>query len=214
MKQMTLWPSACLHSALVLGYPSRAQNPCLDNSHPDIQNYHENAGVLRYVNTHIRTFGTSPNDNGGMIPSVSVPFGITRWSAQMRENFTSQVSYHDNDSFVHSFPAAHQPAIGMGELGQAVIVPGWNEEIQPAFEQRGLAFRKDDKSSSPSAYEVILDADTEGEHDRELAETTAEGGPIPGGAGSVHKRSKMGQMVDREEGRLGRRYADAEFELP
>lgn len=46
--------------------------------------YHDNAGVLRFVNPKIGTFGITPNGNGGMIPSVSPPFGMTRWTAQTR----------------------------------------------------------------------------------------------------------------------------------
>lgn len=47
--------------------------------------YHENAGVLQYVNPKIGTYGITPNGNGGMIPSVSMPFGMTRWTPQTRE---------------------------------------------------------------------------------------------------------------------------------
>lgn len=47
--------------------------------------YHENAGVLRFVNPKIGTYGITPNGNGGMIPSVSPPFGMTRWTPQTRE---------------------------------------------------------------------------------------------------------------------------------
>jgi putative alpha-1,2-mannosidase len=147
--------------------------------------YHEDAGVLKYVNPHIGTYGTSPNDNGGMIPSVGVPFGMTRWTAQTRENYISQVPYHDGDSFVHGFQATHQPAIWMGELGQTVLMPGWTNEIKPAFEQRGLTIRKEEERSTPYVYEAILDADTEGEHDWDLTEAAAGEGPVPGGAGQV-----------------------------
>jgi putative alpha-1,2-mannosidase len=47
--------------------------------------YHDDAGVLRYVNPKIGTYGVTPNGNGGMIPSVSEPFGMTRWTPQTRE---------------------------------------------------------------------------------------------------------------------------------
>ncbi|KAI1395818.1 glycoside hydrolase family 92 protein [Hypoxylon fuscum] len=147
--------------------------------------YHANAGVLQYVNPKIGTYGISPDDNGGMIPSVSVPFGMTRWTPQTRENYISQVPYHDADAFVHGFQATHQPAIWMGELGQVVLTPGWSREVKPLFEQRGLAFRKEDEASTPYVYEVLLDADTEGEHDWDLTEQAAGGGPVPGGAGSA-----------------------------
>ncbi|KAI0841350.1 glycoside hydrolase family 92 protein [Hypoxylon sp. FL0890] len=151
----------------------------------DTPNYHANAGVLRYVNPKIGTYGISPNDNGGMIPSVSVPFGMTRWTPQTRENYISQVPYHDTDAFIHGFQATHQPAIWMGELGQVVLTPGWAQEVKPLFEQRGLAFRKEDEVSTPYVYEVTLDADTQGEHDWDLTEEAAGEGPVPGGAGSV-----------------------------
>ncbi|OTA56010.1 glycoside hydrolase family 92 protein [Hypoxylon sp. EC38] len=148
-------------------------------------NYHTNAGVLQYVNPKIGTYGISPNDNGGMIPSVSVPFGMTRWTPQTRENYISQVPYHDSDTLIHGFQATHQPAIWMGELGQVVLTPGWAQEVRPLFEQRGLAFRKEDEVSTPYVYEVTLDADTQGEHDWDLTEEAAGEGPVPGGAGSA-----------------------------
>ncbi|KAI0449968.1 glycosyl hydrolase family 92-domain-containing protein [Xylaria acuta] len=185
MRRMTLWLSACLHSTLTATHPNGVRRDTSCGSHSYRLEYHENAGVLKYVNPHIGTYGTSPNDNGGMIPSVSVPFGMTRWTAQTRENYISQVPYHDNDSFVHGFQATHQPAIWMGELGQAVIAPGWGDEIKPAFEQRGLAFHKEDEFSTPYVYEVLLDADTEGEHSWDLTEAAAGEGPVPGGAGGV-----------------------------
>lgn len=47
--------------------------------------YHNNAGVLQYVNPKIGTYGITPNGNGGMIPSVGMPFGMTRWTPQTRE---------------------------------------------------------------------------------------------------------------------------------
>ncbi|KAI1410292.1 glycoside hydrolase family 92 protein [Hypoxylon sp. FL1857] len=117
------------------------------------RNYHANAGVLGYVNPKIGTNGISPNDNGGMIPSVSVPFGMTRWTPQTRENYISQVPYHDGDTFIHGFQATHQPAIWMGELGQIVLTPGWARKVKPLFEQRALAFRKEDEVSTPYVYE-------------------------------------------------------------
>lgn len=47
--------------------------------------YHDGAGVLEFVNPMIGTYGITPNGNGGMIPSVGMPFGMTRWTAQTRE---------------------------------------------------------------------------------------------------------------------------------
>ncbi|KAI3332480.1 glycoside hydrolase family 92 protein [Xylariaceae sp. AK1471] len=184
MRVTALWLSACLHSS-TLAYPGGALRRSHCSGQSNKPNYHENAGVLKYVNPHIGTYGTSPNDNGGMIPSISVPFGMTRWTAQTRENYISQVPYSDGDTVIHGLQATHQPAIWMGELGQTVLMPGWTDEVKPAFEQRGLAFGKEDEFSTPYVYEVLLDADTEGEHNWDLTEAAARGGPVPGGAGGV-----------------------------
>ncbi len=75
MKSTTLWLSAYLHSIPIASRPNGVQREPCDSSHSERPNYHENAGVLKFVNPHIGTYGTSPDDNGGMIPSVSVPFG-------------------------------------------------------------------------------------------------------------------------------------------
>lgn len=205
MRTTTLWLGVFLHPIIAGARPSRARDEQYDGAHPGQTSYHENTGVLKYVNPHIGTYGTSPNGNGGMIPSVSVPFGMTRWTAQTRENFISQVPYHDNDSFVHGFQATHQPAIWMGELGQTVIVPGWGNDVKPAFEQRGLAFRKEDEISTPYVYEVLLDADTEGEHNWDLTEAAVGEGPVPGGAGGVPD-----DVRDGVDGRTRKRSTETE----
>ncbi|KAI1455980.1 glycoside hydrolase family 92 protein [Annulohypoxylon moriforme] len=189
----------------VSGYPSPAgQIETTSNSQGNgTLGYHANPGVLQYVNPKIGTYGISADDDGGMIPSVSVPFGMTRWTPQTRENYISQVPYHDTDAFIHGFQATHQPAIWMGELGQVVLAPGWAPEVKPLFEQRGLAFRKEDEISTPYVYEVLLNADTHGEHDWDLTEEAAGGGPVPGGAGSVSDNVRNGA-----NGRIRKRSED------
>lgn len=147
-------------------------------------NYHEDAGVLQYVNPMIGTYGTTPNGNGGMIPSVSTPFGMTRWTPQTRENFISQVPYGASDRLMHGFQATHQPAIWMGESGQVVLTPGMGD-VQPLFQNRGLAFRKSDEHSTPYVYEVLLDATQLMNRDWNATAESAGGGPVPGGAGAV-----------------------------
>ncbi|KAI8629477.1 glycoside hydrolase family 92 protein [Xylariaceae sp. FL1651] len=203
MRSIILWLCVCLHSAFTSSYPSETAPKSRRDGQSNKPNYHTNAGVLKFVNPHIGTYGTSPNDNGGMIPSVSVPFGMTRWTAQTRENYISQVPYHDGDAFVHGLQATHQPAIWMGELGQTVLVPGWSNEVKPTFEQRGLAFRKEDEVSTPYVYETIVDANTEGENGWSLTEAAAGGGPVPGGAGGVPDDVRSGA-----NGRTRKRAAD------
>ena len=113
---------------------------------PPPSSYHANRGVLKHVNPLIGTSGLTPNGNGGMVPSVSPPFAMTRWTPQTRENYISQCPYNDLDQFVHGFQATHQPAIWMGESGQVVLVPGVGE-VRPLFEERGHAFGKGEEGS-------------------------------------------------------------------
>ena len=154
-------------------------------------NYHKNAGVLKYVDLLIGTTGPTPNSNGGMIPSVSPPFGMTRWTPQTRENFISQVPYGDSDRLIHGFQATHQPAIWMGEAGQVVLTPGMGT-VQPLFQNRGLAFRKQDEKSTPYVYEVLLDATQLINRDWNATAEAAGDGPDPGGAGTVPETVEEG----------------------
>ncbi|KAJ6785042.1 hypothetical protein PWT90_05891 [Aphanocladium album] len=164
--------------------------------------YHDGAGVLAHVNPLVGTRGFTPNDNGGMIPSVSPPFGMTRWTPQTRENYISQVPYSDHDRRLHGFQATHQPAIWMGESGQVVLTPGTGDVIRTKFEQRGLSFRKEDEKSTAYVYEILLDADSVGEAGWNLTEQWAsetmgkQCPPCPGGAANV--------PGDVEEGAGGR----------
>ncbi|KAJ5781294.1 Alpha-1-2-mannosidase [Penicillium paradoxum] len=146
--------------------------------------YHSNAGVLKFVNPLIGTYGTTPNGNGGMIPSVCPPFGMTRWTPQTRENFISQVPYGDSDRLIHGFQATHQPAIWMGEAGQVVLTPGMGE-VQPLFQNRGLEFRKRDERSTPYVYEVLVDATQRFNQNWNATAEAVGDGPVPGGAGAV-----------------------------
>ena len=125
----------------------------------DALSYHQDVGVLRYVNPKIGTYGVTPNGNGGMIPSISPPFGMTRWTPQTRENFISQCPYNDMDSYIHGFQATHQPAIWMGESGQVVLSPGVGE-VKPLFTQRAHLFGKSDEVSTPYVYEVTMRAES------------------------------------------------------
>lgn len=170
----------------------------------DIASYHENAGVLKYVNPLIGTYGLTPNGNGGMIPSVCPPFGMTRWTPQTRENFISQVPYNDGDRLLHGFQATHQPAIWMGESGQVILTPGMGE-VQPLFQNRGLAFRKEDERSTAYVYETRLDATQLMNRDWNATAEAVGDGPVPGGGGDVPDSVKEGA-----NGRIRKRGEDLE----
>ncbi|RFU80566.1 glycoside hydrolase family 92 [Trichoderma arundinaceum] len=164
----------------------------------DFTSYHTNAGVLKYVKPLIGTQGGDPNDNGGMIPSVAPPFGMTRWTPQTRENYISQVPYSNWDDRIHGFQATHQPAIWMGENGHVTLMPGLGKDIQPLFEKRGLAFRKSDERSTAYVYEVTLDAGSAGDFGWNLTEQAAaeqfgdQCPPCPGGAAPVSDAVREG----------------------
>lgn len=159
--------------------------------------YHNNAGVLQHVDPRIGTSGVTPNGNGGMIPSVSPPFGMTRWTPQTRENFISQCPYNDLDQYIHGFQATHQPAIWMGESGQVVLVPGVGE-VKPLFEERAHWFVKGEERSTPYVYEVEIEAETVAAG---LEWTESLFSPVPGGGQVVPEEVKEGAngRVRRDE---------------
>lgn len=116
-----------------------------------------------YTHAHhslIGNGGDSPNGSGGMIPSTAPPFGMTRWVAQTRQNYVSVTPYNYTDSSIHGFQGTHQPAIWMGESGQAVVVPGMGD-VKPVFEDRGMAFSHADEVITPSYYSVQMNASGE-----------------------------------------------------
>ena len=101
--------------------------------------------------------GDSPNGAGGMIPATAPPFAMTRWVAQTRENYVSVPPYNHTDATSHGFQGTHQPAIWMGESGQAIVAPGAGA-VRPKFEDRGMRFSHADEVATASYYSVLLDA--------------------------------------------------------
>ncbi|KAG1764605.1 glycoside hydrolase family 92 protein [Suillus placidus] len=109
------------------------------------------------VNPLIGNGGDSPNGSGGMIPSASPPFAMTRWVAQTSENYVSVTPYNYTATSIHGFQATHQPAIWMGESGQVVISPGAGQ-VQPKFDDRGMSFTHENEVVTASYYSVNLNA--------------------------------------------------------
>ena len=79
----------------------------------------------------------------------------------------------------------------MGEAGQVVLTPGMGE-VQPLFENRGLAFRKSDERSTAYVYEVSLDATQRKECGWNNTAEAVGDGPDPGGAGDVPESVEEG----------------------
>jgi putative alpha-1,2-mannosidase len=122
--------------------------------------------VFRYQNSAVADVlftsligngGDTPNGSGGMIPSTAPPFAMTRWVAQTRQNYVSVTPYNYTDTTIHGFQGTHQPAIWMGESGQAVVVPGAGH-VRSGFEERGMRFSHAKEVLTASYYNVELDA--------------------------------------------------------
>ena len=107
------------------------------------------------VNPMIGTTGPSVYDYGGMIPGVTVPFGMTHWTAQTRQNKISVYSYNYKDEAIQGFIGTHQPAIWMGDYGQVSLMPYSGELKTP---EPRLPFRHEDETSAPNYYSVKMGA--------------------------------------------------------
>ncbi|KAA1478112.1 hypothetical protein DENSPDRAFT_787640 [Dentipellis sp. KUC8613] len=115
------------------------------------------SAAVDHVNALIGNGGDTPNGSGGMIPSTAPPFAMTRWVAQTRQNYVSMTPYNVTDTAIHGFQGTHQPAIWMGESGQAIVVPGAGT-VRSVFEERGMQFSKDSEVITPSYYKADLNA--------------------------------------------------------
>ncbi|OSD01869.1 glycoside hydrolase family 92 protein [Trametes coccinea BRFM310] len=115
------------------------------------------SAAVDYVDPFIGNGGDSPNGSGGMIPSTAPPFAMTRWVAQTRQNYVSVTPYNYTDTKIHGFQGTHQPAIWMGESGQAIVAPGAGK-VQSVFEDRGMPFTHANEIATASYYSVVMDA--------------------------------------------------------
>jgi predicted alpha-1,2-mannosidase len=126
----------CLTSGLINSQHALAQQPIED------------------VNPMIGTTGPSVFDYGGMIPGVAVPFGMTHWTAETRENKISACPYNYKDSTIQGFLGTHQPAIWMGDYGYVSLMPSTGE----LRTGRKYPFKHEDEVSAPNYYAVKMDA--------------------------------------------------------
>src|SRR5437773_9851829 len=80
---------------------------------------HEATPSLEWVNPYIGTGsgGGGGSDYGGTMPFVTTPFGMTKWTAQTRENRISVSWYAFEDDTIAGCIGTHQPGSGMGEYG-------------------------------------------------------------------------------------------------
>lgn len=94
--------------------------------------------ALTHVDPLIGTAGPDPNLSGGMVPSTSTPFGMTRWVAQRSVQVVSRTAYgisgsalatraeentEEDEDMIAGFTATRQPAIWMGENAPFSVTP-------------------------------------------------------------------------------------------
>ncbi|ODN72681.1 hypothetical protein L202_08120 [Cryptococcus amylolentus CBS 6039] len=115
-----------------------------------------NSEALGWVNVNLGNGGPEPNLSGGMIPAISTPFGMTRWTPQTRANYVSMCPYNQTDTKLHGFIATHQPAIWMGESAPLEVSPSLANTPKVLFDDRALPFDRSDEYASPNYYRNLL----------------------------------------------------------
>jgi putative alpha-1,2-mannosidase len=75
-----------------------------------------------WVNTYIGS-GDGSIGYGGAMPFVTVPFGMTNWTAKTRPMARPGTSYNYADSSIEGFIGTHQPATWMGDYGYVTLMP-------------------------------------------------------------------------------------------
>jgi len=110
------------------------------------------------VNVLIGTTGAHPTEYGGMIPGVTLPFGMTQWSAMTRKNGIGTSVYHYKDNSISGFTGTHQPAIWMGDYGYVSIMPGVGSQIKTDFKSRAFPFTHTKETATPYYYSVEMNS--------------------------------------------------------
>ena len=136
----------------------------------DLSNQSKEKLLVDFVNPLIGTTGQNGSEYGGMIPGVTVPFGMTQWTAQTRRNMVSRCPYHYNDEKINGFLGTHQPAIWMGDYGYVSFMPQIGKpKIRTS--ERGMEFSHENEISTPYYYSVKMNND-KGEIKTEITSTT------------------------------------------
>lgn len=113
-------------------------------------------GPVDWVNTYIGS-GDGPIGYGGAMPFVTVPFGMTNWTAKTRPMARPGTSYNYADSTIEGFIGTHQPATWMGDYGYVTLMPEV-DGVKTAAADRRLAFSHASEKTTPYLYSVTMDA--------------------------------------------------------
>lgn len=128
---------------------------------------------IDHVNPLMGTYQppTNQGNYGGMIPSVSTPFGMTRWTAMTQENNVGSCPYIYNSNIFNGFLATHQPAVWMGESAEIAISAGTGN-VKTSIKNRGLYFDHNNEISKPQYYKTIIDTVTNSKMNAEISATS------------------------------------------
>jgi len=100
--------------------------------------------------------GSALKGDGGVSPFVGVPFAMTNFTVQTRENKISSMPYVYDDHSIIGFLATHQPAVWMGDYGYVSVMPQIGENIEVLPDKRQLSFDHKDEISRPYYYSVLM----------------------------------------------------------
>lgn len=124
-----------------------------------------------YVNMMIGTDGTHHTEYGGIIPSVTQPFGMTSWCAVTRENRISRTMYHYKDETLQGFMASHQPCIWMADYGFMTLMPQINR-LQINKDVRKVRLDRNKETATPYYYKVTYPGDNQHDITTEFTATS------------------------------------------
>jgi predicted alpha-1,2-mannosidase len=117
--------------------------------------------AVDYVNPLIGTSAlgfSEGKDGGGTMPCVGLPFAMTNFVAQTRENKISEMPYVYEDTTIKGFMATHQPTVWMGDYGYVSVMPQIGE-LKLLPNDRALPFSHNSEISKPHYYSVTMEDD-------------------------------------------------------
>ena len=112
-----------------------------------------NDSIADYINPLI---GTARAGNGGTLPGVTMPFGMTQFAPMTNQNRIGRMPYYYDEKSIVGFIATHQQTVWMGDYGQLSIMPQIGK-LEPDFEKRKYSFSHVNEISKAYYYAVELE---------------------------------------------------------
>lgn len=109
--------------------------------------------VVDYVNPFI---GTAIKGEGGTVPYIGTPFGMTNFVPQTREGKMGNMPYVYDDGYLEGFLASHKPTIWMGDYGYVSVMPQIGDSVKVLPQERRMRFSHENEVASPHYYSVDL----------------------------------------------------------